>query len=126
MLGPDPNFFKVLACWDDFVAAREHPRSSLHPVVENSADDGRVAVGGERDGVALAGPNPPILLCDYRFRADQLFLLGPDTAAAREHPRSSLPPVVGRSADDGRVAVGGERDREALAGSIPTYRFRAD
>ena len=57
-----------MACWDEFVLAREHPRSSLPSVVATSADDGRVAIGGERDGVALVG-------LIYRFRADQLPLL---------------------------------------------------
>ena len=61
-----------------------------------------------------------------RSRADQLAsLLGPDTAAARVDPRSpgarSLSP---RPADDGRVAVGGQRDGDALLGG--SNRSRAD
>ena len=55
---------------------------------------------------------------------DQLAsLLGPDATAARVDPRRpaeadvvAIPHVVGLPANDGRVAVGGQRDRAALSG----------
>src|SRR5262249_6530339 len=47
--------------------------------------------------------------------ADQLVaLLGPHAAAAGEHPHRAGIAVVARPADHGGVAVGGQRDREAL------------
>ena len=52
-----------------------------------------------------------------RAGADQLAaLLGPDTAAAGVDPRRPGARVVGRPAHDGGVAVGGQRDGEALFG----------
>ena len=53
-------------------------------------------------------------------RADQLgSLLGPDAAAPRPDPRGPSATVVEVPADDGRVAVGGERRRKCLV-SGPT------
>jgi hypothetical protein len=52
----------------------------------------------------------------YRVGANQLAaLLGPDTAAAGVDP-GRPDPVVARPADDGGVAVGGQRDGVALFG----------
>ena len=65
----------------DTAAAGEHPRRPGLAVVGPPAHDGGVAVGGQRDGQALAGAS-------NSAGADQLVaLLGPDTAAAGEHPR---------------------------------------
>ena len=53
--------------------------------------------------------------------ADQLAaLLGPDTVAARVDPRRPDARVVTIPADDGRVAVGGQRNGEALLGASGT------
>jgi hypothetical protein len=55
-------------------------------------DDGGVAVGRQRDGIALAGSN--------RAAANQLgALLGPDTAAPGPDPRRSV--VAERPSHDG-------------------------
>jgi hypothetical protein len=79
-------------------------------VVERPADEGGVAVGGHRDGVALEGVS-------NRAGADQLrLLLGPDTAAAGVDLRRPGEAAVATPADDGGVAVGRQRDREALCG----------
>ena len=102
----------------DTAAAREDPRRPGAIVVDRPTHDGRVAVGGQRDGDALSGGSS-------RSRADQLAsLLGPDTAAAREDPRRPGAVVVARPTHDGRVAVGGQRDGEALSGG--SSRSRAD
>ena len=54
-----------------------------------------------------------------RAGADQLVaLLGPDTIAAGENPRRPGAPVVVKPAHDGGVAVGGERNGEALLGQL--------
>src|SRR5205085_995499 len=93
----------------DTAAACENPRSPDVPVVLIPADDGCVTVGGQRDGLALSGGSD-------RSCADQLAdtLLSPNTTAAREDPRSPDVPAVVMPADDGRVAVGGQRDGDAL------------
>ena len=63
------------------VAAGEHPRRADIAVVAIPADDGGVAVGGQRDGAALLGRS-------NRPEADQLAaLLRPHPVAAGEHPR---------------------------------------
>ena len=76
LLGPDP------------AAAGEHPRRAGLPVVVRPAHDRGVAVGGQRDGVALL----------RRFRQRRCrpasSLLAPDTAAAGEDPRRSVDVVV--------------------------------
>ena len=73
------------------------------------AHDGRVAVGGQRDGGSFVGES-------NSAGADQLLELGPRSAAAGVDPRRPDEPVVGRPAHDGGVAVGGQRDGEALLG----------
>ena len=116
-IAPVPT--SLFPCWVQTAAAAPvDPRRPCAAVVVKPADDGRVAVGGQRDGDALLGGS-------NRSCADQLVsLLGPDTAAARVDPRSPLPAVVVRPADDGRVAVGGQRDGDALLGG--SNRSRAD
>jgi hypothetical protein len=95
----------------DTAAAGVDPRRPAAPVVVIPAHDGGVAVGGQRDGAALLGE------ASNRAGADQLAaLLGPDTAAARVDPRRPGFRVVGKPADDGGVAVGGQRDGGALLG----------
>src|SRR5262249_60976862 len=72
------------------------------------AHDGGVAVGGQRDGGALRGVSKSA-------GADQLIaLLAPHPAAAGKHPHRAGAIVVLRSADNGGVTVGGQRDRNAL------------
>src|SRR5262249_7894708 len=69
-----------------------HPRRTDRVVVLRPAHDGGVAVGGQRDGAALRGEA-------NRAAADQLVsLLGPNPAAAGEHPRRA-----GRGAKGGVV-----------------------
>jgi hypothetical protein len=64
-------------------AARVDPRRPDDPVVGNTAHDGGVAIGRQRDGVALSGTS-------NRVCADQLIgLLGPDSPAAAVDPRST-------------------------------------
>src|SRR5262249_58961449 len=93
-------------------AAGEHPRRPGLVVVGPAAHEGGVAVGGERDRHALAGA------ADRAAADEPVALLRPATAAAGEHPRPLRPPP----ADDRRVAVGGERDRHALA--LPQFPRR--
>jgi hypothetical protein len=70
------------------------------------ADDHGIAVGGQRDG--------PALTAIESAGADQLgSLLGPDAAAAGEHPRCPHTGIV-RPAQDGGIAVAGQRDGVAL------------
>src|SRR5262249_41652036 len=91
-------------------AAGEYPRRADTTVIAIPAQDGGVAVGGQRDRMALrsfAG----------RVVADQLApLLGPYSAAAAEYPRRASVDVVAPSAHEGGVSVGGERNRDALVG----------
>jgi hypothetical protein len=83
------------------------PRPS---VVGPPADDGDVAVGGQRDGHSLAGAS-------HSAAADQLIaLLRPDAAAAGEHPRRLGQPPT----DDGGVAVGGQRDGHDRSKTVST------
>jgi hypothetical protein len=91
--------------------------------------DGRVAVGGQRNGLALVGG-----VGSNGAGADQLAtLLGPDTAAAGEDPRGpegavtlAALVVVYRPANDGRAAVGGQRKGLALVGAVESNRAGAD
>src|SRR4029450_12613183 len=97
----------------DTATAGEHPCRPGLTLVGPPADDGNVAVGGERDGRALAGTSPS------GDAAQLVALLRPDAATAREHPRRTggakaegyrlIPRVVARPPNDGGVAVGGER-----------------
>ena len=88
------------------------------PSCRRPAHDGGVAVGGQRDGVALVGVS-------NRAGADQLAaLLGPDTAAAGVDPRRPGARVVVRPAHDGGVAVGGQRDGVALLRRFQPRRCR--
>ena len=94
----------------DTAAASVNPRCPGDPVVGKPALDGCIAVGGQRDGAALSGTS-------NRAGADQLAaLLGPDTAAAGVDPRRPGTRVISGPADDGGVAIGGQRDGEALSG----------
>ena len=91
-------------------AAGEDPRRSGAAVVAGPAHDRGVAVGGQRDRIALLGGS-------HSAAADELrALLAPHPAAAGEDPRRSGAAVVGVPAHDRGVAVGGQRDRIALHG----------
>ena len=82
------------------------------------SDDGRVAVGRERHGIALSS-------VPHGARADQLAsLLAPDASAPRPDPRGPDVAVVPEPSDDGGVAVGGEGHGIALL-SVP-HGARAD
>ena len=98
--------------------AREHPRRPSLEAVVVAADQSRVAVGRQRH--AHAEPAPPLLVRwgDGLIAGGELrALLGPGRARAREHPRRPNRAVVVRAADQGRVAVGGQRHAVAeLAG----------
>jgi len=62
-------------------AAPVDPRRPPDPVVGEPADDGGIAVGRKRNGVALSGTS-------NRVCTDQLIgLLGPDSPAAAVDPR---------------------------------------
>jgi len=78
--------------------------------VARPADNGRVALVGQRDGIALNG-----IKGSNRYRVDQLGLLRPDPRRCTCNPRSSCPHVVARRAD--RVAVAGQRGGKAPARS---------
>ena len=84
----------------DTAAARVDPRSALPAIVAGPANDGRVAIRGERDRAAL-------LRGSARAGAAELVCLLGD-------PRSPLPIVIGGPANDSRVAVCGERYRDTL------------
>jgi hypothetical protein len=89
-------------------AACEDPRRPGGRVVARTADQGGVAIGGQRDGLALLGGS-------NRAVADQLIaLLGPDTAAARVDPCRPSEGIVAKPTHDSSVAVGGKRDGAAL------------
>src|SRR5262249_18403623 len=68
------------------------------------ADDGGAAVVRQRDGKALHNVGR-----GTGVAAAQLRRLAPHAAAAGEYPRRAERAVVGPAADDGGVAVGGER-----------------
>src|SRR5208337_1607335 len=94
----------------DTIAAGENPYRPGERVVANPAHQGGIAVGGERNRHALIGGS-------NRAGADQLVaLLGPDTIAAGENPYRPGERVVAKPAHQGGIAVGGERNREALPG----------
>src|SRR5271166_3912933 len=97
----------------------EHPRRpgcaetewhrSIPRIIARPANDGGVAVGGQRDRHALA-------CVSHSASSDELLaLLGPDTTAAGEHPCRPSPAVVAPPAHNGGVTVRGERNRHALA-----------
>src|SRR5262245_39789047 len=75
------------------------PRSSDAAVVAGAPDDGRVAIGGQRDRGALTGSN--------RVRVDEHCLLSPNAATACIDPRGSGAAVGSGAPNDGRVAVRG-------------------
>ena len=76
--------------------------------VGSSADNGGVAVTGQRDGEALRGVS-------NRAAADQpVALLGPYTIAAGPDPGCTDARVVERPAHDSDVAVRRQRGGEAL------------
>src|SRR5439155_2442223 len=75
------------------------------------ADDGSIAVRGQRDRNALIGTS-------HSAGANELLaLLRPDTAITGEYPCRPGLVVIGPPAHNGRIAVGGERYRHALAGA---------
>jgi hypothetical protein len=66
--------------------------------------------GGQRDGNALCGTFD-------RAGANQLVaLLGPDSPVAAKDPRHPNVRVIAKPAHDDGIAVGGERNGEALSG----------
>ncbi|MGA8421384.1 MAG: hypothetical protein WB691_16750, partial [Pseudolabrys sp.] len=84
-------------------------------VVAGSTNDGRVTVGGQGNGGAL-------LRSSTRARADELGSFHPEkTGGAPVHPRSPLPASVAGTANDGHVAIGGERDGDALLRGSTRY-----
>ena len=92
----------------DAAAAGIDPRRPGVGVVVRPAHDGRVAIAGQSDREALSSDSDSA-------GADQLVaLLGPDTVAAGEDPRRPSDRVVVSPAHDGRVAIGGQSDREAV------------
>src|SRR5215813_10810193 len=104
----------------DTATAGEHPRRpgrataeghrSIPPVVARPTHDGAIAVGGQRDGHALAGAS-------HSVAADELLaLLRPNPTSTGEYPCRPRLAVIGPPAHDGGIAVGGKRDRHALAG----------
>jgi hypothetical protein len=102
-------------------AAGKNPSCPGNSVVTRAAQDCCIAVGRQRNGLALVG-------FSNRAGADQLgALLRPDTIAAGEDPRRASEVVIRGSADDRRVAVGRERNRGALSDALPseTYPARA-
>jgi hypothetical protein len=88
----------------------EDPRRAGDRVVANPAPNRGVAVGGQRDGVALLGGSS-------RAGAEQLVSqLAPNIVAAGEDPRRPGIRVIAIPAHDGSVAVVGQGDRAALIG----------
>src|SRR5262245_21055289 len=71
------------------------------------ADDGGVAVGGQGDRGAIPGTRT--------FDGERGTIPSPHPAAAGEHPGRSILVDADRPADDGGVAVGGERNGAAEA-----------
>jgi integrase len=98
-------------------AETEWHRSSPR-IIARPANDGGVAVGGQRDRHALA-------CVSHSASSDELLaLLRPDTTAAGEHPCRPSPAVVGPPAHNGGVTVHGQRNRHALACIVAGY-FRS-
>ena len=85
--------------------AGEHPHRAGPVMIRPAPHHNGVAIGGQCDRGALAGHS-------NRTQANELLALRrPDTTTAGEHPRSLRPPPTHNSG----VAVGGQRDRRALA-----------
>src|SRR5204862_148862 len=83
--------------------AGEGPRRPQAAIVGEAADQGGVAVGGQRRaGAELAGAG-------LAAAGELCALLGPDGAGAGEGPRRPQLAIVGEAADQGGVAVGGQR-----------------
>src|SRR5947208_1373638 len=101
-------------------ARYEDPSRPNEVVVDSSADDDGVAIGGEGHGVALVrGAGGEVGVA----RANQLFtLLRPEVSAPRPDPRGTSAEsggcgfVVAGTTDDGRVAISREGDGNALPG----------
>src|SRR6516164_109438 len=96
----------------DVTAADEDPCRSNAIIIAAPADDGGVAVGGQRDGRALSGGSNKVI-------SDQLWsMLRPHLAGATtgEDPCRSNAIIIAAPADDGGVAGGGQRNGRALKG----------
>src|SRR5262249_60255885 len=84
------------------VAARERRRLANAPAVIRSADDDDAIVGGRDRACGLS----------HSAGANQILVLRPVTAAAREHPRRAPAPIAVGHADHHAAAVEGHRDSE--------------
>src|SRR5262249_50778531 len=83
---------------------------SIPPVVARPTHDDAIAVGGQRDGHALAGAS-------HSVAADELLaLLRPNPTSTGEYPCRPRLAVIGPAAQDGSIAVSGQPDRHALPG----------
>jgi hypothetical protein len=94
-----------------------HRRRRRHGLAAKPA--GRTSsLSGSEPWLTIASPQTATgRTVSNRAGADQLRpLLGPDTAAAGVDPRRPGEAAVATPADDGGVAVGRQRDREALCG----------
>src|SRR5439155_240801 len=106
----------------DAAGAGERPRRPHIGVVGGAADKGGVAIGRQRH--APAEPAGAGLAAAGELRA----LLGPDAAGAGERPGRAHIGVVGGAADQGGVAIGGQRHalaEQAGAGLAAAGQLRA-
>jgi hypothetical protein len=80
-------------------SSSENPCGPSTAIVLSAADDGRIAIGGERDGEPLER----IACC---ARPDEFVtLLAPNAVVAGENPRCSGKEVVAEPANQGGVSV---------------------
>src|SRR5262249_50927243 len=98
------------------IAASEDPRCADIAIIVWSADDGGIAICGQRDGCTLQG------LSDHA-RSDQFAaLLGPNALGADVDKRCShiITPIEIRPTHDGGVTVGRHRNtRKRNSGCYP-------
>src|SRR5262245_2737231 len=97
-------------------APAEHPGRANTAIVVRSADHDDTAIGRQRDRRCGLSYSPG---------ANQLLVQPPLTAVAGKHQPAAPGPILHKPAHNGDVAVSGERDGRALAGTSAAYQLLA-
>src|SRR5262245_54245942 len=97
-------------------AVGEHPDRADTAIVVRTANHNDTAIGRQRDRRCGLSNSTG---------ANQLLVQPPLTAASGKHQPAAPTPVLHKPADDGDIAVSGERDGRALAGAFGAYELLA-